>query len=239
MRRLAGCVALAMMLGMQRPCAAGAGTGRPRSNEGRRAPASASRPSSGTLELTALPLQEQLPPSPPPPPPITLILNTDLRRSAYRHREREGEVRLADLVGPRRLCHQTGTFQPQWTSRMWYSRQYELAPMPHAVFFHRGTAFHGTSAVGLLGRPASHGCVRLAPANAADALQAGAQARSTHDQGGRAQRLEGQSTGYRGQGRRQAQDGFQPTGAAPRQRASAATMAAPPPIGPVRASVFA
>jgi hypothetical protein len=50
---------------------------------------------------------------------------------------------------------------------MWHSRQYEYAPMPHAVFFHRGTAFHGTSAVGLLGRPASHGCVRLAPGNAA------------------------------------------------------------------------
>ena len=48
-----------------------------------------------------------------------------------------------------------------------YSRQYEYAPMPHAVFFHRGTAFHGTSAVGLLGQPASHGCVRLAPGNAA------------------------------------------------------------------------
>jgi len=34
--------------------------------------------------------------------------------------------------------------------------------MPNAVFFHRGTAFHGTSAAGLLGQPASHGCVRLA-----------------------------------------------------------------------------
>jgi hypothetical protein len=39
--------------------------------------------------------------------------------------------------------------------------------MPHAVFFNRGTAFHGTSAVGLLGRPASHGCIRLAPGHAA------------------------------------------------------------------------
>jgi hypothetical protein len=39
--------------------------------------------------------------------------------------------------------------------------------MPHAIFFDRGTAFHGTGAVGLLGRPASHGCIRLAPGNAA------------------------------------------------------------------------
>ena len=60
----------------------------------------------------------------------------------------------------------TGTFRPQWASRMWYSRQYDLAPMPHAVFFNGGIAFHATSATHLLGRPASHGCVRLSPANA-------------------------------------------------------------------------
>ncbi len=36
--------------------------------------------------------------------------------------------------------------------------------MPHSVFFHGGYAIHGTNAVGSLGRPASHGCVRLAPA---------------------------------------------------------------------------
>lgn len=60
----------------------------------------------------------------------------------------------------------TGTFRPQWASRMWYSRQYDMAPMPHAVFFNRGIAFHATNATHLLGRPASHGCVRLSPQNA-------------------------------------------------------------------------
>jgi hypothetical protein len=60
----------------------------------------------------------------------------------------------------------TGTFQPTWMSKMWYSRQYDYAPMPHAIFFHGGTAIHGTGAIGMLGRPASHGCVRLAPGNA-------------------------------------------------------------------------
>ena len=39
--------------------------------------------------------------------------------------------------------------------------------MPHSIFFHKGWAIHGTSAVGALGRPASHGCIRLAPGNAA------------------------------------------------------------------------
>lgn len=61
----------------------------------------------------------------------------------------------------------TGTFRPQWKARMWHSRKYDMAPMPHSVFFNGGIAVHATSAVGLLGRPASHGCVRLAPGNAA------------------------------------------------------------------------
>lgn len=60
-----------------------------------------------------------------------------------------------------------GTFRPQWASRMWYSRKYDNAPMPHAVFFVGGVAVHGTQAVRSLGMPASHGCVRLAPSNAA------------------------------------------------------------------------
>ena len=39
--------------------------------------------------------------------------------------------------------------------------------MPYAVFFSGGYAVHATAAVGHLGQPASHGCVRLAPQNAA------------------------------------------------------------------------
>lgn len=60
-----------------------------------------------------------------------------------------------------------GTFRAQWAARMWYSRKYDMAPMPHAVFINGGVAIHATSAVGLLGRPASHGCIRLSPSNAA------------------------------------------------------------------------
>lgn len=60
-----------------------------------------------------------------------------------------------------------GTFRAQWSATLWHSRKYDLAPMPHAVFFHEGAAIHATTSVGLLGQPASHGCVRLAPANAA------------------------------------------------------------------------
>ena len=61
----------------------------------------------------------------------------------------------------------TGTFRPQRLVKMHYSSKYDNAPMPNSVFFYGGYAIHGTNAVGSLGRPASHGCVRLAPGNAA------------------------------------------------------------------------
>ncbi|MEL6292176.1 MAG: L,D-transpeptidase [Pseudomonadota bacterium] len=59
-----------------------------------------------------------------------------------------------------------GTFRPTWKSRMHYSRKYNNAPMPYSVFFNGGIATHGTTAVGRLGRPASHGCIRLRTPNA-------------------------------------------------------------------------
>jgi lipoprotein-anchoring transpeptidase ErfK/SrfK len=62
----------------------------------------------------------------------------------------------------------TGTFRPTRLHEMWYSRQYDNAPMPHSVFFFQGYAVHATDAVKKLGRPASHGCVRLHPDNASD-----------------------------------------------------------------------
>lgn len=59
-----------------------------------------------------------------------------------------------------------GVYRPTRLEKNWYSRKYGGA-MPHAVFFRGGYAIHGTPAVGALGRPASHGCIRLHPANAA------------------------------------------------------------------------
>jgi lipoprotein-anchoring transpeptidase ErfK/SrfK len=60
-----------------------------------------------------------------------------------------------------------GSYRPYLLKRMHYSSKYENAPMPHAVFFSGGYAIHGTPYVKRLGRRASHGCVRLHPANAA------------------------------------------------------------------------
>jgi lipoprotein-anchoring transpeptidase ErfK/SrfK len=59
-----------------------------------------------------------------------------------------------------------GTYKPTRLHRMWYSRKYDNSPMPHSIFFRGGYAIHGTNYVKSLGRPASHGCVRLAPGNA-------------------------------------------------------------------------
>ena len=61
----------------------------------------------------------------------------------------------------------TGNYRPQRLEKNWYSRKYDNAPMPHSVFFRGGYAIHGTTAVSRLGNRASHGCVRLAPGNAA------------------------------------------------------------------------
>ena len=60
----------------------------------------------------------------------------------------------------------TGAWNPTWLSLDHWSKTYD-APMPFAVFFTGGYAIHSTDAVAKLGQPASHGCVRLAPANAA------------------------------------------------------------------------
>ncbi len=60
----------------------------------------------------------------------------------------------------------TGSWKPTRTHKMWYSRKYDMSPMPYSVFFYGGYAVHGTNAVKKLGRPASHGCIRLHTKNA-------------------------------------------------------------------------
>jgi lipoprotein-anchoring transpeptidase ErfK/SrfK len=61
----------------------------------------------------------------------------------------------------------TGQYRPTRMHRMWYSRKYDNSPMPHSIFFRGGYAIHGTGSIKRLGTPASHGCVRLHPKNAA------------------------------------------------------------------------
>jgi lipoprotein-anchoring transpeptidase ErfK/SrfK len=60
-----------------------------------------------------------------------------------------------------------GTFRVSRMEEVYYSKKYDNSPMPHSLFFAGGNAVHGTYHLKQLGRPASHGCVRLAPNNAA------------------------------------------------------------------------
>ncbi len=60
-----------------------------------------------------------------------------------------------------------GAYRPTALKVMHYSKKYDNSPMPHSIFFRGGYAIHGTGYVKQLGRPASHGCIRLHPSNAA------------------------------------------------------------------------
>jgi lipoprotein-anchoring transpeptidase ErfK/SrfK len=79
-----------------------------------------------------------------------------------------GENRYSWLVSTARRGYRTpiGLFHPVRLERMWFSTRYDLSPMPYSIFFRGGYAIHGTNEIGKLGRPVSHGCVRLHPANA-------------------------------------------------------------------------
>jgi lipoprotein-anchoring transpeptidase ErfK/SrfK len=70
-------------------------------------------------------------------------------------------------TGRGRFGTPSGVFRPQRLERGWFSRRYYNAPMPYSVFFLKGYAIHGTTELHRLGGPASHGCVRLHPRNAA------------------------------------------------------------------------
>ena len=60
----------------------------------------------------------------------------------------------------------SGQYQPYLLKKLHYSRKYDNAPMPNSIFFYGGYAIHATYDVKHLGRPASHGCIRLSPQNA-------------------------------------------------------------------------
>jgi L,D-transpeptidase catalytic domain len=104
---------------------------------------------------------------PAPPPEPTLTAKIDLGKQTMVVSE-DGDVKYSWPIssGAEEFPTPRGTFRPQWVAKMWYSRKYDNAPMPNAVFISGGVAIHATQHVSSLGRPASHGCIRLAPGNA-------------------------------------------------------------------------
>jgi lipoprotein-anchoring transpeptidase ErfK/SrfK len=78
----------------------------------------------------------------------------------------DGELRQVFPVSTGKRGHATpsGTFRPVWLTRMAYAPKYDNAPMPFSIFFTKhGHAIHATGHLQTLGRPVSHGCVRLTP----------------------------------------------------------------------------
>jgi lipoprotein-anchoring transpeptidase ErfK/SrfK len=62
----------------------------------------------------------------------------------------------------------SGTYTATSMNEIWYSKQWDNSPMPHSIFFMKdGHAVHGSYEVKTLGKPVSHGCVRISPENAA------------------------------------------------------------------------
>jgi lipoprotein-anchoring transpeptidase ErfK/SrfK len=109
--------------------------------------------------------KEAVKPRPLPAPTLTASINLATQKMVV---SVKGEARYSWPIssGVAQFPTPTGTFRPQWTAKMWYSRKYDMSPMPHAVFINGGVAVHGTYYVSSLGRAASHGCIRLSTANA-------------------------------------------------------------------------
>jgi lipoprotein-anchoring transpeptidase ErfK/SrfK len=127
------------------------------------------KPSDDTPPTATAASDEAKPAAParPTAPPVTLVAKVDLTSQRMTVLVNGKPMHAwAISSGAQGYATPVGMFQPGWMAKMWYSRQYDDAPMPHAVFFKNGAAIHATQATGSLGRPASHGCVRLAPANA-------------------------------------------------------------------------
>ena len=62
----------------------------------------------------------------------------------------------------------SGSFRPFRLERDYFSKEWDDAPMPNSIFFTaEGHAIHGSYDVRHLGSPVSHGCIRIAPENAA------------------------------------------------------------------------
>jgi lipoprotein-anchoring transpeptidase ErfK/SrfK len=111
----------------------------------------------------------EAPVKPVAPKPAAITLNADINLTTQQLTVTSGgKVLHVWPISSGRVGFETprGTFRPQWAAKMHFSKKYDDAPMPHSVFFNGGVATHATQATHLLGRPASHGCVRLSPSAA-------------------------------------------------------------------------
>lgn len=79
----------------------------------------------------------------------------------------EGQYSTRVSTGRPGYATATGCYTRPYLQRMHYSKKYHNSPMPHSMFYRGGFAIHGTYEESRLGRPASHGCVRVSLSDAA------------------------------------------------------------------------
>jgi len=107
-------------------------------------------------------LTKEIPPDKMPPPhPLTgVVINITRQRMTVI--PPDGRVQVWPVAtGREGLETPPGRYVIIWKDKDHKSSEYDDAPMPFAMFFTKGYAIHATFEPGL-GRPASHGCVRLA-----------------------------------------------------------------------------
>ena len=104
-------------------------------------------------------------------PALALALDIEVNKvSQHMHVMIDGVEKYDWLVSTGGPGHDTpaGTFHIFRLEKDHFSQEWDNAPMPNSMFFTpMGHAIHGSSHIARLGTRASHGCVRLAPENAA------------------------------------------------------------------------
>jgi lipoprotein-anchoring transpeptidase ErfK/SrfK len=85
--------------------------------------------------------------------------------TVYHHGKVIGRWKVS-TARPGKVTH-SGSWSAKSLSRYHRSSRYDNAPMPYSIFYNGHFAIHGTNQVKRLGRPASAGCIRLHPSNAA------------------------------------------------------------------------
>jgi hypothetical protein len=98
---------------------------------------------------------------------VLITVNKSTQRMTV---EVDGDLRWTWPVSTGQLAYDTpsGRFTAFRMEADHFSKEWDDAPMPHSIFFtQKGHAIHGYLNTSRIGSPASHGCVRLAPDNAA------------------------------------------------------------------------
>lgn len=128
--------------------------------------AATNSPASAATPPAAMFPTDPMPPLPAPPAPV-VVAKIDKSQQRMRVFVRGKRLHVWKVSTARRgYATPSGQWKPFRMHKMWRSRKYNNSPMPYSLFYSGGFAVHGTYDLKRLGRPASHGCVRLHPAHA-------------------------------------------------------------------------